>query len=233
MYSCIGHTYFKVPTDIVVGDPGVCELHDILFSFPEINKRNIIIEHLSDGGYFSYHFGTGLYVFAEELLFLKDTYSIEDISSLVYNYVGNVCTAFTSSIFICDKTKAFNAKYCYYVLEADALYSCKDIVNVLSSMSSLSESDKCLLELCNTHNNIYLTGQQILDITGLSAIPEFLRDILSTHWTTEISNSLNERPAVSIVGGVVSNSGAGLLRVYTILDKNDIVGIRILLEPEE
>ena len=235
MYSYIGHTYFSKATDVLVGDPGICELHDIIFSFPEINKKVVIVEQISEGGYYSYHAGSAsMPAIAEELLFLKDVYGPEDLKSLVCNEIGTVCTAFTSSVFICDKEKAFNANYCYYVLESDAYYSSKDIADVLSGISSLSEVEKELLELCLAHNdNIYITGQQIADITGLSAVPEFLRNILSTHWSTDIAHSLFERPAVSIIGGAASNSGCGLLRVYALLDADKVVGIRVLLDANE
>lgn len=237
MYSFISCTHIKDGETVLVGDPGICKFNDKLFSFPVLNKQFIQVKNLLEGEYYSCHVSKEKApAFAEELLFIHETISPEIVENLVQNKLGIVCTGFSRTMFICKEDKAFNALYCYFALEAEALYDVEALLMYLKKNEHLNDTNNsALYELCRNHiQEKYVTGEDISTvISSPMEVPTFLRKIDSTLWSVHIARLLSEVPASPIIGGVASNCSSEFIKVYELQKNDSVVGLKVQLYAQE
>ena len=230
MNSIIGHVLLHNHLDVLVGDPDVCEFTDRLVSLSETNKKFVKVSGLLPGGYYAYHVSSQeCPTLATDLILLHDT--LRPNHDLWEKDLGELCTALSSSVFICEEDKAFHAFYSYYALEETAVYDTKEIERLLKQKTNLLQVEKNFLDFITLNKDkAYVCGEEIISVTGTEYVPDFLRVIPSTHWSADISRRLTHNPAITLVGGVASNTYSEFVHVYGIYHEDDFVGIRVRLE---
>lgn len=236
VYSFISHTHIKTGESILIGDSAVCAFNNKLFSFLELNKRFIHLKNLLEGEYYACHVSKKEYpTFADELLFIHDSISLEQVETLTPKDLGTVCTAFSGMMFICKEKMAFDASYCYYALETNALYDSNEILFYLKENSPSNKTEYMLYNLCQNHTQEgYITGADISTIIRSPVeLPTFLRKVDSTHWSAQVARLLHNVPASPIIGGVVSNCSSEFIRIFELKKDTIVVGLKIQLYAQE